>query len=183
VLSWGAWRGTLLGYIVDGRAAFSFVSTPADAIAHLQEVQVEAASLLIVENRTPFEILVHPRRRRENTLYLDGAGFPGHAERDLVARWLGAKPTLPWFVWTDFDIGGVSIQRHWREWARQERLPLPRPYRWTREDLSDCRALGAPLNGEQREKLERMNEPLAQLLCECGFTAEQESILSAYEDW
>ena len=183
VLSWGAWRATFMDYIIDGRAAFTFTSTPADTIAYLQGMQVAADSLLIVENRSPFEFLVHPRRRQANTLYMDGAGFPGHAERELVARWLRAKPTLPWFVWTDFDIGGVSIQRHWHDWARQEQLPLPRPYRWTREDLSDCHVLGVPLNNEQREKLERMNHPLAQLLCECGYTMEQEAVLSAHEDW
>ena len=183
VLSWGAWRAAFMDFMIDGRAAFSFASTPADTITHLREMQVEADSLLVVENRTPFEILVHPRRRRANTLYLDGAGFPGHAEQELVARWLRAKPTLSWFVWTDFDPGGVSIQKHWYDWARQERLPLPHPYRWTREDLSDCRGLGVPLTSEQREKLERMNHPLAQLLCECGYTTEQEAILSAYEDW
>src|SRR6266536_214816 len=87
VLSWGAWQAAWNGFLLDGQAAFSFAAMPADTLAQVHEMQVEARSLFIVENQTPFEILVHPQRRDAQTLYLYGAGFPGQAQRELTALW------------------------------------------------------------------------------------------------
>lgn len=183
VLSSGPWRARYGEYAIDGRAAISFTSIPSDMLSHLEDIQVDADYLLIIENRTPFELLVQSSRRNRRALYLDGAGFPGHAERGLVALWLRANPRLSWFVWTDFDQGGVGIQQCWLDWAMQEHLPTPRPYRWTRLDLDLCQRIGRPLTEEKRAKLTRINHPLAKLLCEWGYTAEQEAILGIFEDW
>lgn len=183
VLSCGPWKAKYQEYAIDGRAAFSFIATPADTFPHLEDIQVAADEILIIENRTPFELLVQPSRRKTRTLYLDGAGFPGHAERELVALWLRANPSLSWFVWTDFDQGGIGIQQCWLDWATQEQLPPPQPYRWTRLDLNVCESIGHPLTEEKRAKLECRKHPLAELLCEWGYTAEQEAILGVHENW
>lgn len=180
VLCWGAWQATIMTYPVDGRAGISFVAVPSDTIAQLQNMRVEANQLLIIENQTPFEMMLRPPHRREKTLYLFGAGFAGHAERALVALWLRAKSDLLWFVWTDWDIGGVNIQRQWFNWAVQEQLPPPQPYRWTRSDLQAWRSVGRALKEGDREELAKMGHPLADLLSECGYTVEQEAMLSIY---
>jgi hypothetical protein len=183
VLSWGAWQARWNDFVFDGRAGFSFTAIPADLIPRLIQMQVEAETLLIVENQTPFEILVQPERRDPCTLYLWGAGLPGQAQRELAALWLRARPTMNWSAWTDYDPGGVAIQRFWHDWSIQEQLAAPHPYRWMREDLAQCQTQGVPLSVEQREHLARIHDPLAQLLLEGGHAIEQEAILAAYEFW
>jgi len=183
VLSWGAWRARWNDFVFDGRAGFSFTSIAADIIPRLIQMEVEAETLLIVENQTPFEILVQPERRDPCTLYLCGAGFPGQAQRELTALWLRARPTMRWSVWTDYDPGGVAIQRFWHDWSIQEQLAAPHPYRWMREDLAQCQTQGVPLSVEQREQLVKEQYSLAQLLLEGGYAIEQEAILAAYERW
>jgi len=181
VLSWGEWQATLSTCTIDGRAGVSFVATPADTISRLQDMRVDADQLIIIENQTAFEMLVRPPYRRARTLYLFGAGFSGNAERTLVSLWLHAKSDLLWFIWTDCDIGGVYIQEHWHNWAMQAQLPPPEPYRWTKSDLQAWRSLGTPLTENDRVRLERTGHPLALMLCECGYTVEQEAILSLEE--
>ena len=182
VLSRGNWQAMYGTFQLDGRAGSSFVATPADTIAQLQDMQVHADRLVIIENRTPFEFFVQADKRELRTMYLDGAGFPGFAERQMVALWLRATP-LPWFIWTDFDFGGASIQKFWDEWAIREHLPPPRPYRWQYQDLQSCQSIGIQLSEETRVKLLQLNHPLAQLLYEWGYTAEQEAILHIHPDW
>jgi DNA topoisomerase VI subunit A len=169
--------------VFDGRAGISFTATPADVISRLEQVHVEAETLLIVENQTPFEILVQPERRNPRILYLFGAGLPGQAQRNFTVHCLRAKPTLNWFVWTDYDLGGVAIQRFWRDWALQERVVAPQPYRWESSDLVQCQAQGIPLHPEQREQLAKKSCSLAQRLLEVGYAIEQEAILSIFERW
>jgi hypothetical protein len=183
VLSWGAWRAKWDNFVFDGRAGFSFTSIPADLIPRLIQMQVEAETLLIVENQTPFEILVQSERRDPRTLYLCGAGLPGQAQRELTALWLRARPTMSWSVWTDYDPGGVAIQRFWHDWSIQEQLTAPHPYRWMPDDLARCQTQGVPLSVEQREQLAKEHYPLAQLLLESGYAIEQEAILAVYEQW
>lgn len=66
----------------------------ADLIPRLSQMQVEAQMLLIIENQTPFEILVQLEHRNPRTLYLCGLDFPGQAQRELTAFWLRARPTI-----------------------------------------------------------------------------------------
>ncbi len=180
VYCWGAWQATMMTYTIDGRAGVPFVSITADTIAQLQHVCVHADQLIIIENQTVFEMMLRSTSRQESTLYLFGAGFPGHAERALVALWLHARPDLSWFIWTDCDIGGVYIQQHWCDWAMQMHLPSPQPYRWTQHALQAWQPVGVPLTADERKQLKNMAHPLAQLLYTCGYTVEQEAMMSAH---
>jgi hypothetical protein len=180
VYCWGAWQATMMTYTIDGRAGVPFVSITADTIAQLQHVCVHADQLIVIENQTVFEMMLHPTSRQVSTLYLFGAGFPGHAERALVAVFLHAKPDLPWFIWTDCDIGGVHIQQHWYDWAMRMHLPSPQPYGWTQRALLAWQPVGVPLTADERKQLKNMAHPLAQMLYACGYTVEQEAMMSGH---
>jgi hypothetical protein len=181
VYCWGGFTATVEGCAVDGKAGVPFVALSAETVQHLQDVEVTAAGIFIVENQTAFEAVLRPPLRRGNWLYLFSGGHAGYAERVLLSRWLDTQPALPWYIWTDWDLGGVRIQMDWAKWADAQNVSAPVAWMWDRESLARWRPLGTPLTGAVRAQLEALKHPLAKLLVEAGYTLEQEAALATLE--
>ncbi len=177
-LCWGDFVGNFAGYALNGRAGSPFVALAAETVKELEVISLQARALLIVENQTAFEALLQPNLRQDDLLYLFGSGHAGYTERALVKLWLNVQPHLPWYVWTDWDVGGVRIQMDWAQWAEQQRLSLPTPWLWQDETFIQWREWGRPLAPESLRALEALQQPLADKLIEVGYTMEQEAILA-----
>jgi hypothetical protein len=180
VYCWGNWQANCGSYVIDGRAGVPFVALSAETIAKMQNFQISAKSILVIENQTVFETILRPPHRRDDYLYLFSGGFAGYAERHLLEEWLQSQPNLPWYVWTDWDLGGIRIQEHWRTWAIQENVSFPIPFLWERDILEKWCAYGQPLDEQQKGILETMNNPFAEALLHLGNTIEQEAVLHEF---
>lgn len=177
-LCWGDFVGEFAGYAINGRAGSPFVALAAETVQGLTAVQLHARALLVVENQTAFEALLQPSWRQDDLLYLFGSGHAGYTERGLVKAWLTAQTELPWYIWTDWDLGGVRIQMDWAQWAEAQRLPLPTPWLWEAARLAQWRMWGRPLTPETRYALEGLQHPLANKLLQVGCSLEQEAVLA-----
>jgi hypothetical protein len=182
VYCWGNWQANCGGYVIDGRAGVPFVALSAETISTLENLQINAQSILIVENQTVFETILRPPNRRNDYLYLFSGGFAGYAERHLLERWFQSQPDLPWYVWTDWDVGGIRIQEHWRTWSLQRNLSFPIPFMWQEDILEKWRDFGQPLDDQQVNILETMNNPLADVLLHLESAIEQEAVLHEFSD-
>jgi hypothetical protein len=158
-------------------AGVPFIVLSAETVRMLDNVHVLATRLLVIENQTAFEAILRPPLRDDSTLYLFSGGHPGYAERELVATWMHAASELSWYVWTDWDLGGVRIQADWERWAEKQGLPKPKPWMWSRESLNRWCSLGQPLVKHEQADLLSLAHPLAEQLVEAGYTLEQEAVL------
>ncbi len=177
-LCWGDFVAEFAGYALNGRAGSPFVALAAETVKGCTITSLQARALLIVENQTAFEALLQPNLRQDDLLYLFGSGHAGYTERALLRLWLNAQPHLPWYVWTDWDVGGVRIQLDWAQWAEAQRLSLPTPWLWEAEWLVKWRVWGRPLTPETRYALEGLQHPLANTLLQVGRSLEQEAVLA-----
>ncbi|HNT75678.1 MAG TPA: DUF2220 family protein [Anaerolineae bacterium] len=177
VYCWGAFQAACAGYPLDGRAGVPFVALAAESIGALREIQVSARYVLVIENQTAFETLLRPPLRRDAVLYLFSGGHAGYAERELLCAWLTAAPGLPWYLWTDWDVGGVRIQQDWARWAADRHLAAPVAWLWDQASLARWYAWGHPLTDDQRIQLVALSHPLAESLLQAGYTLEQETVL------
>jgi hypothetical protein len=173
---WGAWQTRFGDYVIHGQAGTPFITLSALTIQNLQDIRIDAEQILIIENQTVFETLL--REPNLQTLYLFGSGFSGYAEREILLQWLKAKPSLTWSVWTDYDVGGVRIQRFWKDWAIQHNLPQPKSYLWILENLQKWVSLGKPLTTTEHNALVQIDDNLAHILLTVGYKIEQEALLT-----
>ena len=117
VYCWGPFVAKHHGCDISGKAGSPFVALSAETVRDLEDLQVFADAILVIENQTAFEALLREPMRREDIVYLYSGGHAGYAERELVSRWLRVAPSIPWYIWTDWDFGGVRIQADWAKWA------------------------------------------------------------------
>jgi hypothetical protein len=176
VACWGPWIAYCGDRAIDGMAGVPFVALAGLTIPMLTDMRVDADAILVIENQTAFETLLRAPLRHDRLLYLFSSGFPGYAERELLACWLRLRP-LSWWVWTDWDAGGVRIQEHWRQWAEAQLLPAPYPWMWDTASLERWGAYGRALKPTERTALERLTHPLADRLLSFGYQLEQERAL------
>ncbi|MBN2002640.1 MAG: DUF2399 domain-containing protein [Anaerolineae bacterium] len=174
---WGPFQATYAKYTLDGRAGNPFIALTVETIRALREIRVAAQAILVVENQTAFETLLRPPLCRDDVLYLFSSGHAGYAERALLHAWLTATPNLPWYIWTDWDVGGVRIQQDWAKWADNHHLAAPVAWMWDQATLIRWGAWGHPLTDEQRTQLLGLSHPLASSLLQAGYTLEQETVL------
>jgi hypothetical protein len=90
---------------------------------------------------------------------------------------LAADLNTPWHVWTDWDEGGVAIQRDWAKWAQGRMLPQSIPLMWDEPWLSRWSALGRPIDGALAARLAARVDPLSTRLLHAGYVLEQEAVL------
>lgn len=178
VYCWGDFEAQYEGIGIDGRAGSPFVALAAETIYALQQLKVRANRLLVIENQTAFETLLHPPLRQDDCLYLFSSGHAGQAEREQVRRWFQVAPGLHWYLWTDWDFGGVRIQQDWSHWAVEHNLPAPIAWMWDDAALERWRAWGQPLTDHQQTQLAALEHPLARRLLRFGYSLEQETVLS-----
>lgn len=179
VYCWGPFEATHNGRSVNGKAGSPFIALTAETIRELTELQVRAESIIVIENQTAFETMLRAPLRQDNVLYLFSGGHAGLAERKLLFSWLHATPNISWWVWTDWDLGGVRIQMDWDRWAISKGLPSPHPWKWDEHSLIRWRSFGQALRDSERDKLLNLSHPLAEELVRAGYTLEQEAVLSA----
>jgi hypothetical protein len=177
VLCWGRFAASCHGHPVDGEAGVPFVALSALTVRTATDWAIAADAVLVIENQTAFETALRPPLLDQRALYLFSGGHAGMAERELLKRWLTARPDLLWYVWTDWDPGGVRIQADWQRWAEEQTLSAPHAWLW-HEDLFDrWRERGRELSETQQQALLRMNSPLAAWLLKQGLWWEQEAVL------
>jgi hypothetical protein len=174
---WGAFTAHCQERLIDGQAGIPFVALSAETVRDLQIRNTSTSSILVIENQTAFEYLLRPPLRQPNLLYLFSSGHPGHAEREFLAKCLQFAPKMPWYVWTDWDYGGVRIQLDWARWAKSKALSMPYPWWWEDARLTSWAGGGTPLREDVRAKLQQLAHPLAETLIRAGFTLEQEAVL------
>lgn len=154
-----------------------FIALSAETVSKLQNVRVGTGMILVIENQTVFEAVLRSPLVDERILYLYSGGHAGHAERGLLAKWLAADQDIRWHIWTDWDEGGIAIQRDWAKWAQGRMLSQPIPLMWDESWLSHWPALGRPIDGALAARLAARADPLSVCLLNAGYTLEQEAVL------
>lgn len=177
VFCWGNFKAEYFGHQIDGMAGFPFVAVSAETIPQLTNIQIGAKAIFLVENQTAFETILRPPLCQNHLLYLFSKGHPGSAIRNLLAVWLRTAPQLDWYIWTDWDLGGIRIQADWMRWSMEQGLSEPHPWGWDDDSLVRWQNLGKVLSLTKQMQLQKLQHPLAEKLLTVNYTLEQEAVL------
>ncbi len=155
------------------------VGIPAALAARVEQVRVDAARVVCVENLTPFYELVRCEGRGLAALCL--WGNPSPASRHLL-RCLAADlpPGIPLLLWADVDYGGLNILAQLRERVS----PRFAPYRMDRDTLDAHAHWAQPLSSADERNLARLRHhpaladvtPLIDHMLLRGIKLEQEAV-------
>ncbi|MEA4908706.1 MAG: DUF2220 family protein [Anaerolineaceae bacterium] len=156
------------------------VGVPAVQAMHVQDVGVNAAGVLCIENATTFHTAAgHPSLQHMALLCL--AGNPSPACRRLLSCLdAGLPEDVPLYVWADLDYGGFNILAQ----LRRQVGPRCRPFRMDIETLEAYARFARPLSQEDRRNLERLSRrpelgdvrPVMQHMLRRGIKLEQEAV-------
>ena len=174
------------------------------ALAELEVVEVGAARVLSIENKTNYhQYVLHERRPDELVVYL--GGFPSPAKRRFLARMARAvdgrgaggvegrerevergdlaagRSSVEWLHWGDIDYGGILIAQTLADGV----WPQVRPWRMEPDRLEEFAQYLEPYSPGYRARLEALLgrpglegwRPLVEKLLEVGATLEQEAFL------
>jgi hypothetical protein len=178
---YGPWR------LVDGYGQvtalsrfYPSVGIPTALAARVQQVRVDAARVVCVENLAPFYELIRHEGRGLAALCL--WGNPSPACRHLLRCLAQDLPSdVPLFLWADVDCGGLGILAQLREKVSPRFVPYH----------IDCRTLDAhahwaqPLSSADEGKLARLKHhpmlidmtPLIEHMLLRGIKLEQEAVV------
>jgi len=163
---YGPWR------LVDGRGQvvslsefYPSVGIPTALAARVQQVRVDAARVVCVENLTSFYELVHRRKQavlghRQAVLGRDQSlaalclwGNPSPASRHLLRCLADDLPSdIPLLLWADIDYGGLNILAQ----LRTQVSPRFAPYRMDRRTLDTHARWAHPLSSADERNLARL---------------------------
>ncbi len=155
------------------------VGIPTALAARVEQVRVEAARVVCVENLTPFYELIRHKGRGLAALCL--WGNPSPAGRHLL-RCLadGLSPDTPLLLWADIDYGGLNILAQ----LRQQVSARFSPYRMDRDTLDAHAHWAHPLSSADERNLARLKHhpaladivPLIDHMLQRGIKLEQEAV-------
>ena len=177
---YGPWRLVdAQGQVVSLAEFFPSVGIPSALAGRVQQVRVDAAHVVCVENLAPFYELV--RYEGEGTAALCLWGNPAPSTRHLL-RCLAddLPPQIPLLLWADIDAGGLRILAQLREKVS----PHFAPHRMDMETLEVHAHWAQPLTAadernlthlKQRPSLQDM-QPLIDHMLRRGIKLEQEAI-------
>jgi hypothetical protein len=153
VYLYGPWRLVAPDGQVTSLAEFyPSVGIPTALAARVEQVQVDAARVVCVENLTPFYELVRHEGRGLAALCL--WGNPSPASRHLLRRLAGElPPDVPLLLWADIDYGGLNILAQ----LRRQVSPRFAPYRMDVATLEAHAHWAHPLSAADERNLARLS--------------------------
>ena len=157
---------TPCGRIVSDKMPYVFLS---DSVGRYRSIRVKTPCFITIENRTTYEDF-----NEEGYTKFYVGGFPGYAERELLAEIYEENPGVRYAHWGDIDAGGFRIFSDVRRY-----LPSVVPYRMDIETLVRYREQTVPLTENDRKQLEKVEEgPFSEVtryMLLHGIKLEQES--------
>ncbi len=150
----GNWRLATTGGKTVSLADFDpAVGIPATLAARLNNVTVDAARVICVENLTSFYTLL--QHAPDDLAALCLAGNPSPACRQLLACLAATLPAgIPLHVWADIDYGGLNILAQLRRHVSSRFSP----YRMDIETLDAFARWGQPLTANDTRNLARLRD-------------------------
>jgi hypothetical protein len=180
VVLYGPWRLVdPYGQVMSLSEFYPSVGIPTALAARVEQVRVEAARVVCVENVTPFYELVRHEGRGLAALCL--WGNPSPASRHLLRRLADdLPPGVPLLLWADIDYGGLNILAQ----LRRQVSPRFAPYRMDVETLEAHAHWAHPLSSADERNLGRLrNHPaladvraLIEYMLRRGIKLEQEAV-------
>lgn len=170
------------GRPVDARASFPWLAIPEPVLVELDDLRIDAAEVVTVENLTTFEALVHDGLA-ERAVVVFTSGFLGRAQR----RWMTLLARNPAIRavrhWGDLDPGGLLIYRTLKRLIAGANPAVPlRPWRMDPPLLDH--PLAVPLTPHDQHRLHAyLADPstplraLARAMLESDHKLEQEALL------
>lgn len=156
---YGPWR------LVDGHGQvmslsefYPSVGIPTALAGCVEQVRVDAACVICVENLTSFYELVHRRKqavlgRGQRLAALCLWGNPSPASRHLLRCLADDLPSdIPLLLWADIDYGGLNILAQ----LRTQASPRFAPYRMDRRTLDTHAHWAHPLSSADERNLARL---------------------------
>ena len=157
------------------------VGIPTALGARVEQVRVDAARVVCVENVTPFYELVRHQGQRHGLAAMCLWGNPSPASRHLLRRLADHLPSdVPLLLWADVDYGGLSILAQ----LRQRVSPRFAPYRMDVDTLEAHAHWAHPLSSADERNLARLRNhpalpdltPLIDHMLRRGIKLEQEAV-------
>jgi len=153
------------GQVMSLSEFYPSVGIPTALAARVEQVRVDAARVVCVENLTPFYELVRATRCGQaarcgrspteppNLAALCLWGNPSPASRHLLRRLAGdLPPDVSLFLWADIDYGGLDILAQ----LRQRVSPHFAPYRMDCDTLDAHAHWAQPLSSTDERNLTRL---------------------------
>ena len=182
VLTAGPLSYTFRGRPVDARASFPWLAIPEPVLAELDDLRIDAAEVVTVENLTAFEALVHDGLA-ERAVVVFTSGFLGRAQRRWMTHLVRHPAIRAVRHWGDLDPGGLLIYRTLQRLISRLVPAVPlRPWRMDPALLDH--PLAVPLTPHDRHRLfaylTDSGAPLralARAMVESDHKLEQEALL------
>ena len=154
--------------VIDSRSMpYVFLS---DAINKYQRIRIKTPDFITIENQTTYEDFFEDGYTK---FYV--GGFPGYAEKELLAKIYRDNPDVTFHHWGDIDCGGFRIFDNIRRY-----IPTLVPYNMDVDTLSKYADFAAPLTvNDKRYLLSADVEPfreLADYMVRHDMKLEQESV-------
>jgi hypothetical protein len=178
---YGPWRLVdSEGQVMSLSEYYPSVGIPAALAARVEQVRVDSARVVCVENLVPFYELV--RHERQDLAALCIWGNPSPASRHLLRCLADNLPgDVPLLLWGDIDYGGLNILAQ----LRQQVSPRFTPYRMDIATLDTHARWAQPLTATDERNLTRLRRhpalidltPLINKMLVRGIKLEQEAIV------
>jgi DNA topoisomerase VI subunit A len=168
------------GQVMSLSEFYPSLGIPTALAAHVEQVRVEGAHVVCVENLAPFYELV--RHEGQGLAALCLWGNPSPASRHLLSCLADELPgDAPLLLWADIDYGGLNILAQ----LRQQVSPRFAPYRMDIPTLDAYAHWAQPLTSADERNLARLRRhpaltdmrPLVDHMLARGIKLEQEAIV------
>lgn len=158
---------TSSGLIVSHMMPYVFVS---DVLKRYRRIRIGTPKFITIENKTTYADF---DAGEEFTKFYTG-GFPGYAEKELLARIFADNPDIEYYHWGDIDGGGFRIFEN-----ISRCIPTLRPFNMDIEMLKNNAPYTEPLTESDRSRLLKIRDgrfaQLVSYMLENNVKLEQES--------
>lgn len=118
---------------------------PSSILRQAQVLDSACTEIITIENLTSFHSMI---TRQPQALLIYTGGFASPSLCQFLGKLAMALPTLAWYHWGDYDVGGLRILAHLRQYVAKIQLWRPDPAIFQRVANTT-----QPLNQKERQAL------------------------------